>query len=84
MKRAKARGWVMESTAFLLSDKQAVAAGIREFRTRHDLSQTQLAVLSGVALRTIQYLEAKGTRPSPYTTMKLDAFMRRFESAGRG
>jgi transcriptional regulator with XRE-family HTH domain len=69
----------MESTSFLLGNRATLAAGIRRFRDRHQLSQSELAVLSGVSLRTIQGLEAESTRPSSLTIMRLDDTMRKLE-----
>jgi transcriptional regulator with XRE-family HTH domain len=71
----------MESTAFILGEPQDVAAGVREFRTKHNLSQSELAAMSNVSLRTIQYLEGQGTQPTSYTVMRLDAFMRKYGGA---
>jgi transcriptional regulator with XRE-family HTH domain len=71
----------METTAFLLSEPKAVAAGVRRFRERHQLSQAALARLCGVSLRALQYLEAQSVQPSSLTIMKLDDSMRRIERA---
>lgn len=40
-----------------------------------------MAVLSNVSMRTLQYLEGQGGRPTSLTVMKLDEFMRKFERA---
>jgi len=68
----------MESTAFLLGEPKDVAAGVRRFRAKHQLSQAELAVMSGVSLRTVQYLEAEGTKPTCFTAMKIADFMQKF------
>jgi len=71
----------MESTDFLLGNREDVAAGIRLFRVKNELSQSELASLSNVSLRTIQNLEGRGVRPSLLTAIKLDCFMRKCERA---
>lgn len=68
----------METTAFLLGKSEEVAAGIRRFRENNKLSQSELAILSGVSLRTIQYLEGERTRANSLTVMRLDDIMRKF------
>ncbi len=68
----------MESTAFLLGEPKEVAAGVRRFRAKYDLPQVEMARLSGVSLRTLQYLEGQGVQPNSLTVMKLDDFMRKF------
>lgn len=67
----------METTAFLLGEPKDLAAGLRDFRERHQLSQSQLAVASNVSLRTLQGLEAESTRPNSLTIMRLDLTMRK-------
>lgn len=42
-----------------------------------------MARLSGVSLRTLQYLEGQGVQPNSLTVMKLDDFMRKYERAAR-
>ena len=69
----------MESTDFLLGNREEVCAGLRYFRERHQLSQSQLATLSNVSLRTVQNLEGRAVRPNPMTAMKLDGVMRKYE-----
>jgi len=71
----------MESTAFLLGEPKALAAGVRQFRAKYDLSQAELSVLSGISLRTVQYLEGERVTPNPLTLMRLDSLMRRYERA---
>jgi DNA-binding transcriptional regulator YiaG len=71
----------METTRFLLGDSDELAAGIRRFRSKYDLSQSDMAAHSNVSLRTLQYLEGQGGRPTPLTVLKLDEFMRKFERA---
>ena len=74
----------MESTAFLLGEPKELAAGIRRFRVKNKLSQSELAILSGVSLRTIQHLEGQRTRANSLTVMRLDDLMRRYERARKG
>jgi DNA-binding transcriptional regulator YiaG len=71
----------METTRFLLGESEELAAGIRRFRTKYDLSQADMAAFSNVSLRTLQYLESQGGRPTPLTVLKLDEFMRKYERA---
>lgn len=71
----------MDSNGFLLGNREDVAAGLRLFRAKNELSQSELAILSGVSLRTIQSLESERTRANPLTLMRLDSLMRRYERA---
>ena len=73
----------MESTSFLLGKPKDVSAGIRRFRVKHELSQSELAILSGVSLRTIQYLEGQRTRANSLTVMRLDDLMRKYDRAAK-
>jgi len=66
----------MDSNGFLLGNREDVAAGLRLFRAKNELSQSELAILSGVSLRTIQ---SERTRANPLTLMRLDSLMRRYE-----
>jgi transcriptional regulator with XRE-family HTH domain len=73
----------MNLNGFLMGSPNDVSAGLRRFRSRHGLSQTDLATLSGVSLRTLQNLEAQGVRPSSMTVLRLDVCMRKFERSAQ-
>lgn len=73
----------MDNTSFLLGKSEDLAAGIRTFRAKHELSQAEMARLSGVSLRTLQYLEGQGVQPNSLTILKLGDFMRRYERAAK-
>lgn len=77
--RGGCAGGVMETNDFLLGNRNDVAAGLRMFRATHELSQSELASLSNVSLRTVQNLEGRTVRPNPLTAMKLDSFMRKYQ-----
>lgn len=67
------------NTSFLLGEKKDIAAGIRRFRDKHGLSQSELAAMTNVSLRTLQNLEAQGVQASSVTVLKLSDFMSKFE-----
>ena len=71
----------MESTAFLLGEPQDIAEGVRSFRAKHQLSQAELAKLSNISLRALQYLESQSVQPNSLTMLKLGDLMRRYERA---
>jgi len=71
------------SNLFLMGNRTEVAEGLRRFRERHELSQAEFSVLSGVALRTVQNLESQSTRPAPFTLMKIDDFLRKYERSAK-
>lgn len=57
-------------------DKHAVARTLQYHRTRQGLTQEQLAEQSGVAIRTIQRIEAGGALPHPSTLALLAGGLR--------
>lgn len=73
----------MTSSSFLLGEKSEISEGLRKFRSRHEMSQEQFAVLAGVSLRTVQGLELQETRASSLTVLKIGDFLTKYERAAR-
>jgi DNA-binding transcriptional regulator YiaG len=59
--------------SFLLSGKAKVAEGLRSFRSRFGLNQTEFSVLCAVSLRTLQNLENQSVTPTGRTLAKIDS-----------